>query len=322
MLAQAMAHPFQTLKKAKDRGFGRTVIYFAKFMPGPLYDAIVHLIKPAKIMADPLGFFHRRSLAAKLAQNSAYKEFFPEDEAFKIAPPHTFEAVDDIVPVARRIYADFMEAHPNGRANGTAYSYLLCDYRNGPADGNVTDLKSNPEFQDLALYRPFVEMASKYIGEVPVLGSMLFQVVMPNESTEGFQRFHIDQIDRRQFKIFIAIEDVDEGNGATIILPADASAALSREINHHFGRIADEVVYSEKWKPHIKLAAGPSGSAFFFDTCRVVHCGARTRTKPRVIIQLQYVSKYSQAEGPGQLGKVIFDPARARDEIDRLVLAA
>jgi hypothetical protein len=322
MLVRAITHPFQALQKVKDRGFGRTVTYFAKLMPGPFYEAFVGLVKPVKIMTDPLEFFRRRSLAAKLARNSAYREFFPEDKAFKIAPPGTFKAVDDIVPVARRVYADFMSAHPDGKANATPYSYLLCDYKNGPADGNITDLKSYPEFQDLALFRPFVEMAAKYLGEVPILSSVFFQVVAPNDSTVGFQRFHIDKIDRRQFKIFIAIEDVDEGNGATIILPADVSAALSRSINHHFGRIADEVIYSEKWEPHIKLAAGPSGSAFLFDTCRVVHCGARTRTKPRVIIQLQYVSKYSQAEGPGQLGRVIFDRSRARDEVDRLVLGS
>jgi hypothetical protein len=321
-LVRAISNPVMAYRKAREYGLGRLVIHFSKDLPGPIADFFRSSIKVGKIAADPLGFIKRKRLAADLVKQSSYRDYFPEETAFVIAPPGTFKAVDDIVPVARCIVADFMSAHPSGRANKSSYSYLLCDYRNSPADGNVTDLARFPQFQDLALSRPFVEMASKYIGEVPVVSSVLLQVVMPNETVEGFQQFHIDRIDNRQFKIFIAIEDVDEDNGATMVLPADASEALARSINYEYGRIPDDVVYSDKWKPHMKLAAGPAGSAFIFDTCRLVHAGARARNKPRVIIQLQYVSKYSQAEGPAQLNKVIFDKSRARDEVDRLVLAA
>jgi hypothetical protein len=323
LLLRAALRPGLAIRKVREYGFGRTAISLLDRLPGRVRYALYGGIKLAKIAAEPVGFARRKRLARTLAKTSPHRDFFPESTAFRIAPPGTFEAVDNILPVARRVYREFLAAHPDGRANDSPYSYILCDFENGPADPKSTvDLKRYPEFQDLALYRPFIEMASQYLREVPIIANVSLQVVMPNDTIRGFQQFHVDHVDRRQFKIFIAVEDVDEGNGATMILPADTTARLVRSIKYYFGRIPDEVVKSDPWGSKIEHAAGPAGSAFLFDTCRVVHCGARTRTHPRVIIELQYVSKYCAAEGPAQLGRIIFDTSRVRDEIDRLLLAA
>lgn len=319
---RALANPAMAFRKVGEYGFGRTVIHFMKRFPDSWTRPFIGIIRLAKIAVDPFGYIRRKSLGRKLIKSSAYRDFFPEDTAFRIVPPGTFEAIDAIIPVSRKVYERFLEVHPSGRANKSAYSYLLSGFEDGPADGKFIDLTNHPEFQDLALSRPLVEMATSYLGEVPIVSDITLQVTWPNDTTEGFQRFHIDRIDHRQFKIFIAIEDVDEGNGATMVMPADVSAELARSIGHIYGRIPDDVVLSDKWRPHVSNAEGPAGSAFIFDTCRCVHCGARTRTKPRIIIQLQYVSKYCHAEGPAQLGGIKFDKSRTKDEIDRLLIAA
>lgn len=320
LTAKALVRPDLVFNKIRQYGFGRTVMDFTKRYPALTWH-VRPAIRAAKILREPFGYMRRKRLARNLVAASKHKGFFPHSQAFIAAPPGTFEAIEDILPPARSIVKKYFSIYPDGKDGEGHYAYLLRDFESGKPDDGITDLRRYPEFQDLALHRPFIEIASEYLGEIPIIGSCMLQITMPNDKTEGFQRYHIDRIDRRQLKIFIAIEDVDEDNGATIIVPADISKKIAQSLNHRFGRIPDEVIHSENWSRHINRAAGPAGSAFFFDTCRVVHCGARARTKPRIIIQLQYVSRYCYAEPPSQLGKVIFDRTRARDEIDILALS-
>lgn len=311
-IRQAILHPSYAARKLKEYGTGRTVLYFLKRTPPAVRWHARTGIRAGKIAADLNGYLARRRLAREVVAASHWADYFPESTAFRVAPPGTFEAVDKIIPAANALYRKFMEHHPSGSMDKENFSYILCDFTR-PHDGKRrTDLRLYPEFQDLATSMPFVEIACKYLGEVPVIGEVDFQVVLPNDTTEGFQKFHIDRIDRRQLKIFIAVDDVDEGNGATVVVPADVSATLASSIGHRFGRIPDEVVYSEKWGGHVQRAAGPAGTTFLFDTCRTVHCGARTRTRPRLLIMLQYVSKYSPVESFSHLGMIDFDVQRAR----------
>jgi len=272
-------------------------------------------IRAARIAADPLGYLRRRRLARDLARGAEHADFVPQDAAWRFAPPDTFPAIAKALPAAEALYREHLAGCALAGAAPDTYAYLLNDA------AGIADLARHPEFLELALSRPFVEAAAGYLGEVPILGGVTFQAVQPNDRTQGFQLFHIDRVASRQLKIFIPVHDVDEDSGATMIVPADVTARIVAEHGQPSGRIADGVVMSDRYRPHIRHAAGAAGSAFFFDTCRTIHCGARTRSRPRLLIMLQYVSKYGYVETDLQLGRMRFDRAAvAGDPLARLLL--
>lgn len=318
---RALMSPSYAMERVKHYGVARLIIDNLKSAPALMPPAF-KAIKAAKIAADPFGYSKRTRLAAEMMRTSEWKDFFSPKTGYLAAPPGTFKDIDDIIPKARELYASFLRMYPSGAMNDTSFSYILYDHSKSKEQHGVEDLAANPAFQDIACSRPLVEIASCYLGEVPIVGSVRLQVVKPNPDTEGFQKFHIDGagIAPKQLKIFIAIEDVDEGNGATMIVPADISREISQSIGHRFGRISDEVVFSERFKSHVQHAAGSAGTAFLFDTCRSVHAGARARTRPRVLLMLQYNTKYGAAETLLERGRIKFDRERAsRDELSRLL---
>lgn len=316
---KAVTSPRHSYRKIKQYGFGRIVI---KQLQG--YPALQWMsrapVRRAKMAADPVGYAHRRKLAKELVRNSAFRNFFPEETAYKVAPPGSFDAVDKIIPAARAIFERFENKYPNGISSGASDSYLLYDLDRPYGGSFRADLRAHPQFLELACYRPFVEIASQYIGEVPILGNIDLQLITPNDTTVGFQKFHIDRNAKRQLRIFIAVEDVDEGNGATMIIPADKSAEIERELNHRYGRISDEHILSDRYHRFVQHASGPAGTTFLFDTCRTIHCGARARERARKLIMLLYVSKYSYAELLLELGKIDFDPRQVEGDKVREML--
>lgn len=319
-LLKALTSPVHTYRKVQQYGFGRVVAKQLKDFPA-LQWLSREPVRRSKIAVDPIGYARRRQLAKEIVSASAYRDYFPVDTAYKVAPPGTFEAVDKIIPVARSVFQEFFRQYPDGKPDGSSYSYLLYDLKK-PYGGVVrTDLRAHPQFFELACFRPFVEMASQYIGEIPIIGNVDLQLVMPNEHNTGFQQFHIDRNAKRQLRIFIAVDDVTEGNGATMVIPADKSAEIERELHHRYGRISDDKILSDEYRPFVQHATGPAGTTFFFDTCRNIHCGARARTGPRKLIMLLYVSKYSYAELLLELGKIDFDRKQVEgDPIRELLL--
>lgn len=320
LIARAIANPANAVRKLRQYGTGKFLLKEAERVDG-VRDHMHAIVRMAKITADAAGYARRRRVAREIAAQSQWKDFLDPKSAYRRALPGTFDAVDKAIPVAREIYRSFMQLYPTGRLNdGDSYSYLLFDHSKPKEFHRLNDLRAHPAIQDLCASRPLVEIASMYLGEVPILGSVDYQIVWPNDHTEGFQNFHIDRLEKSQLKVFIAVESVDQGNGATVIVPADVSEKIVQEIGYKGGRIPDEVLASDKWRPHVLTTEGPAGTAFFFDTSRSIHQGARARTRPRHLIAIQYVSKYCPAGAQLQHGLLEFDRERAgRDLLTKMV---
>jgi len=314
-LINAIRNPAHTLERIRYYGVGPLVLDQVKVYPRLLPSAFKSL-RLAKRAANLTGYLHRKRVAAKISKISEFKNLFPAKSGYRICPPGTFEAVDRIIPVARAVYKDFLGLYPSGRMGPAIYSKLLFDYKRADGDHSRTDLRAHPEFQKLAENRAFIEMASGYLGEVPILGTIDLQVIVPNDDTQGFQKFHIDGggYAGRQMKIFIAVEDVDEDNGATFVMDASVSRKLAKKIGYRHGRIADEIIMAEPWRQHVVSASGPAGTTFLYDTCRAIHAGGRTRTRPRVVIILQYISKYTAAGTALQRNEFDFDREQAASD--------
>ncbi len=165
---RALINPAYALGRVRHYGFGRVVIDQAKAYPA-LLPATFKALRAAKIAMDPFGYVRRRRIAANMAARSQYRNFFSPIEGFVAAPP-AVRGVDEIIPVARELYADFLSTYPMGTLDGTSFSYLLYDHSKSREHHKSIDIRANAAFQELASYRPFLEIASCYLGEFPILG--------------------------------------------------------------------------------------------------------------------------------------------------------
>jgi hypothetical protein len=297
------------LERIQRQGVSRITMHYLGRYPSVAW-ATRKGLRQALIAKDLAGYIKRKRMAAEIVKSSPYAGYMPES-AFRVAPPGTFKEVDAIIPVAREAYKNFLKHNPSGRLGDEYAFYILHDYAKPVVNHEVADLLQFPEFQELATARPLVEAAAAYLSEMPILGHIGLQVVVPNDYTVGFQKFHIDTDAERQMKVFIAIEDVDEENGATMLLPADESASVRKAIRHVVGRIEDDLLHESIPKEKILHAKGPAGSAFFFDPSRAIHAGARTRNRPRIILHLQYSTKYPYIPTSLQQGWIKFDREKA-----------
>jgi hypothetical protein len=313
MIVRALMNPATIPGKLKRYGVGRIILDTFKQHPS-IATRLHDPIRAGKIAADLPGYLRRRRMADRIKATSRYADYFPEATAFRAAPPGTFPEVDAAVDAARAVYRRYLDSFPQGQPGRSFAAYILNNWdkeASGDEDNMVTDLSLFPEFYPLATAQPFVDMAAGYLGEFPILGNIGLQIVFPNDKVEGFQRFHIDRISNRQLKIFIAVEDVDEGNGATMVLPADQTLEVREKIGYRRGRIEDDVVHAATPLEQLLRAKGPAGTTFLFDPCRVIHAGARARTRHRILLMLQYISKYAHVESNLQRGLIRFDRAVA-----------
>ena len=124
-VVNAVLNPSRAYRKIRQRGFGRTSIYFVgKLLPHKVGYHVIPSIKTVKIAADIAGYFRRRSLARKIKKTSRYADFFSEEKAFQIAPPGTFEAIDRVVPVCQTLYEKFLEVSaPTGTRTTLLFIY-------------------------------------------------------------------------------------------------------------------------------------------------------------------------------------------------------
>ena len=319
-----LRNPRYLLERIIHYGIGRIILERTKFHPR-VFSITSRIIQIAKIFLDPIEYLQRRQLATKITEDSNFRNLVSSDTGYAVCPPGTFEEVERILPIARSIYQKFLQNHPTGRSGQSSYSSLLTTSPQAGVSLQRTDLRAHPEFQALACYRPFLEIACDYLGEFPILAAIDLQVVSANridqnnlfEPERGPKDFHIDGGGSagKCLKCFIALEDVDENNGGTMILNRASSRKLAREIGYRQGRIPDEAIFRDPWKQQIIQMSTPAGGVFFLDSYKTFHCGTRAPNRPRIMISLMYASKYIAAESELQRHRFDFDHRAAMTEL-------
>ena len=320
--------PRYLLERINHYGIGRLILDRVKSYPR-IFSITSTTLLITKIVLDPIEYLQRRQLAKKITKDSPFRNLVSLDTGYAMLPPATFEGVEKILPIAQSIYQEFLQNHPTGRRSQSSSSNLLTSSPQSGAGLERTDLRAHPEFQRLAHYRPFLEIACDYLGEFPILASIDLQVVSANRLDQnnlfeprGAEEFHIDGggSGGKCLKCFIALEDVDEDNGATIVLNRTSSRKLAREIGYRQGRIPDEVIFREPWKQQLIHMSMPAGGVLFLDSRKIVHCGTRLRKRPRITIVLHYATKYLAGESELQRHRFEFDRHAAMEEpFDRLL---
>ncbi len=151
------------------------------------------------------------------------------------------------------------------------------------------------EFIAFALSPMLLAVAARYLGVLPILGSVRI-LYSPNASSElsQAQLFHLDPEGYRQVKLFMAVREVTKDTGPFTFIPAGLTRRMleSGERGFHKKRVhdADIIKYAPQsaWIENV----GKPGDAVFVDTSSCFHFGSRPSKHPRYLLFVQYVDPF------------------------------
>lgn len=298
------------LARARDEARRRLVAHTLGFK----------LLALALVARAPRQYLLRRALARRrggtprcpVPDEVGFRRFTPDDVA-GIAP-----AVATLQRVARELAPHYQELadHQHGRYR------IVFDLL---SDEQLLDL---PELVDFTLDDAFLEAAIAYLGTVPVLRRIGLGLALPDPAhpaPRNSQLFHIDGDDRRQLKLFMAVEPVGPGDGAFTYLPAHVTqrvlAAIpgGRRRGYSYEYFADEEVLPHIAPHELQRLEGPPGTALLIDTSRCLHYGSRVEPGHRRLMLGTFYQRYHVInETPSNW----LDPACAgADAVRRLALS-
>lgn len=136
--------------------------------------------------------------------------------------------------------------------------------------------------------RPLVDLATAYFGAVPLLSAVRLWWTPPNDSLTGSQRFHLDEEDDRQLKLFIHVLPCTEASGPLTVIPAQETARLRRAVGHRRGRLEDKEVADASLEIEPFVLTGDAGSGAWVDTSRCLHYGSRGNSQDRLVLMCQF----------------------------------
>ena len=275
--------------KLRRQGGGRDVLYILRDRLGMAADSAIAIGKRLKIAASPLLARRRfavRSTAMALPHSLAAEGWvkFPNDE------------IEGAAKLARHC-GDIFESRKDE---------VLATYK--PPFGLIFDIDSTirrpEEIEPIIRFcaQPAVfNLVSSYLGEYPVLASISFGYTAPNSGGVGSQLFHADMNEPRQLHLVMPISSIDMELGPFTFLPELKSTVVRKAIKHEGGRISDETLFSHVREDDLIYCTGEPGDVFFVNPYACLHCGARTCSKSRLILIINFTSLFQGVESAGSL---------------------
>jgi|GEM_PF-1634195 len=166
-------------------------------------------------------------------------------------------------------------------------------------DSQVLDcsrLTLDSPFIRFGLQQEIVAAVAEYLGEVPVLSSVLVwnsrEVDAPPSAS---QLYHSDWADTRQVKLFVFCSDVTPELGPLTVIAAKDSARIMDCIDYSWKkaryRVSDSEIDALVGPDEQHALTGRAGTVALVDTCRCFHFGSRVtaRQGKRCLAVYQYL---------------------------------
>ena len=151
------------------------------------------------------------------------------------------------------------------------------------------DFHDYPKILEFAVSRPVLDLATRYLGRVPLLTAISLWWNPPNTSLQQSQLFHCDGEDARQLKFLFNVSEVTGESGPFTLIPAGMSEHIRTNQNIQAGnKVDDRVIETAGGMSECVTVTGAPGDGACVDTCRLLHYGSRGNTKTRVMIMLRY----------------------------------
>lgn len=240
---------------------------------------IYQVLKAARIARRPSEFIGRRRAAHQILDGSAWRDFIPPDQGFRVTDASELPGVDEVVAAGRAAVDRYEQRLAEmERPVKTFFANIL----------TADDLTKFPALMDFALSPPLVEAATGYLGMLPRLNGIGVYVSPANDSQVRSQLYHVDYADFAQVKCFVNINDVGAENGPFTFIAADRSHEI-RVANGH-GYRSSNLPDARIGNAEPRTLTGPAGTTGLVDTSNCLHFGSRVRCGRRVVFMCQYTT--------------------------------
>jgi hypothetical protein len=241
----------------------------------------LRLIETRRVVADPLGYLQSRRKAREVVDGSSWATFIPREAGYKLFGPDAFPELPRVVQACLAVYRKHKAELTADKAVNKRYFYNIL---------TVDDLREHPVLLDFPLSRSVTQAATGYLGQVPRLHSLGVFFSEINDTTDGSQLFHVDGDALAQIKCFVNAWEVGPGSGPLTFVPKRNVSNAMRN-SGLLKTISDADVSRTVPGDAYVAVTGPAGSGVFVDTSRCLHQGSRSRERPRLVFQFQYVTR-------------------------------
>jgi len=232
-----------------------------------------------QFMRHPDAYVRRRLAQKLIHRNPVLDGVFDRGKGYGIIPMGAVPGFDAMAATLRRLKEE--------RAPKITGDYYIKNIF------EPEDMARYPEVRDFVLSHEIIQLASDYLGAVPVLMTVQGWYTPQNNGLASSQLFHRDGIDYRQAKFVFNIADMPRSYGPFEFLPADISEHISTKLKKWRGRLTDEKIFEFCKPSDVVSTAGPAGAGFAVDGCRCFHYGGRAREGERLVLMISFGSYYS-----------------------------
>jgi hypothetical protein len=183
-----------------------------------------------------------------------------------------------------------------------------------------SDFLAHPELVRFMVSRPLLDVATAYLGSVPLLAGANLWWSPANDSARSSQLWHVDKEETSQVKVFLNVTDTGPEQGPFTFLPAPATERLRRALHYDAGRLRDEDVEAAGEADRALRLVGPAGAGAFVDTSRCLHYGSRGNRRDRLVLLVQFFRFHAAAESNARFQVPPELPGLEPDPIQRLAL--
>ncbi|HZS55556.1 MAG TPA: hypothetical protein VFA65_14240 [Bryobacteraceae bacterium] len=257
-------------------------------------ERIVRASKAVRVAQDRA---RRRKLVSSVPRDPKFTNLLDPARGFGWIPKGTMGAVGPAVAYAQRVLEERRHIQrPRKEGKQAVEDYLIHLFV-------PTRYEEAPPLFDLALSNEVLQIATEYLGELPVLLRVQLLWSPVNSRLKGSQLYHRDGRHwfQQRVKFIFAANDIDESSGPFTFLPADLSEQVSKRYDSFrmLDRVKDEDMYRYVSPSDELQFVGPAGSGLVLDTSRCFHFGSRTRGKERLLIMFQFWSPLDLPPGRG-----------------------
>ena len=128
-----------------------------------------------------------------------------------------------------------------------------------------------------------------YFNQPYVLSTLRLWWTPLNDTSISSQKFHLDEEDLTQVKVFVNISEITADHGPFTFLPNNSSNRVLSSYKNGKRRYTDNEINEVLQTNESISLTGRAGDGAFIDTSKCLHYGSRHNTKERLVLMAQYL---------------------------------
>lgn len=228
---------------------------------------------------------NRSHQANKIARipNTPPADFIPQSSGFKLFQYNEIPNSNSLVAECNAIF------------NKCRQNYNDQYFLKNPKKRFLLTIASNEDLLNNIEIKKFLKSdfvnnnVSSYFNHPYVLSTVRLWWTPLNNTSISSQKFHLDEEDLTQMKVFVNISEVTQHHGPFTFLSGEASAKILSKFRNGKRRFSDEEIFKHIPKDELVELTGNAGSGAFVDTSKCLHYGSRSNTNERLVLMAQFL---------------------------------